>query len=207
MSAEHPHKKRAIAKLEQLKQSATYRDWASAQQILLLQRTNSPEQALNLARQSSESSDDLQVLSAYLKVLPPDLVAERWSVYERILSSDPDNERYLAQYASFLLDQAKRSASPLQSQIPALLNQLEEMLIYQNSTDEITQQLIELYLLQDKPEQAADLMVQLYFEAPDQILGQTLYDTLVSIRDFKAAQLIAQDMLSRFETVKFKYSN
>ena len=188
----------AIQKLNQLKQSAAYRDWATAQQVLLLQRTGNPDRALVLARQASESSDDVQVLSAYLKVLPQQQVLERWSLYERILTSDPDDEKIMSQYSSFLLDQAQKTDSPLQSRIPALLDQLEEMLIYQNSTPENTELLIKLYLAQDKPEQAADMMVQLYFESPNPKLGQLLYDTLVSIKDFKAAQLIAQDMLTRF---------
>ena len=188
----------ATQKLNQLKQSAAYRDWATAQQILLLQRTGNPDRALVLARQASETSDDAQVLSAYLKVLPQQRVIERWSLYERILTSDPDDEKIMSQYSSFLLDQAQKKDSPLQSKIPALLDQLEEMLIYQNSTPENTELLIKLYLAQNKPEQAADLMVQLYFESPNPKLGQLLYDTLVSIKDFKAAQLIAQDMLTRF---------
>ena len=185
-------------KINQLKLSATYRDWATAQQILFLKKSGNLDQALAVARQASEFSDDAQVLSAYLKVLPEQRVLERWNLYERILTSDPDDEQIMAQYASFLLDQAQKADSPLQSKIPALLDQLEEMLIYQTSTPENTELLIKLYLAQNKPEQAADMMVQLYFEAPNPELGQLLYDTLVSINDYKAAQLIAQDMLTRF---------
>lgn len=188
----------ANQKLNQLKQSGAYRDWATAQQVLLLQKTGSPDRALALARQASESSDNAQVLSAYLKVLPQQQVLERWSLYERILSSDPDDQKIMSQYANFLLDQAEQTNSALQGRIPALLDQLEEMLIYQGSTTQNTELLIKLYLAQDNPEQAADMMVQLYFDAPNQALGQLLYDTLVSIEDFKAAQLIAQDMLTRF---------